>query len=188
MLSEGTGGRGVAELAARIARLPARAAALPGLEHRGRLIDADVMLGADIDVPAAVGASADSEWLLRIRAGSVADVRRGPFVMPRCDVALRASLAEWTAFVQDVPPPGHHDLMALIKRRAMRLDGDAGLVMGNLFYFKALLCLLRENPQPLQTAPLPVVSIAGGASHLDSARVERGASGAAGAANAGGSV
>lgn len=129
----------------RLRALPQRVEALPGLLARGRLLDFTLMIEAQ-----------GQQWLLPICSGQVSAVKAGPFVMPAFDVALRADMSEWSAFLQDTPAPGHHDLMALVKRRALRIDGNAGLVMGNLFYFKALLCLLRENPQPDQAAPLPV--------------------------------
>ena len=42
-----------------------------------------------------------------------------------------------------MPPPGGHDLFAMIKTRALSLDGDQYPFMSNLRYFKDLLALPR---------------------------------------------
>ena len=117
----------------------------PALVRRGQHLDTSFMLE--------VG---DERYLVSIRRGRVESVTRGPFVMPRCDFLLRASADEWAVFWQDVPPPGHHDVMALIKRRALSLEGDTYPFMANLFYFKALLASARRNPSLDSVAPLAV--------------------------------
>ncbi|MFA7666409.1 MAG: hypothetical protein WCY32_09850 [Burkholderiaceae bacterium] len=117
----------------------------PGLLRRGRYLDTSFLLE--------VGAT---PWLVRIHHGRVEAVSRGPFLMPCWDFALRASEEEWSMFWRDVPPPGHHDLMAMIKRRVLRLDGNVQPFMGNLFYFKALLALLRPGGRLDGVAPLPL--------------------------------
>ncbi|MEB2319924.1 MAG: hypothetical protein OZ935_14860 [Pseudomonadota bacterium] len=118
----------------------------PGLLHRGRYLDTSFLLE--------VGARS---WIVRIHQGRVEAVVPGPFVMPRWDFALRASEHEWSMFWQELPPPGHHDLMAMIKRRALRLEGDVRPFMGNLFYFKALLASLRPSGRLDSVAPLVTV-------------------------------
>ena len=85
----------------------------------------------------------DQAWLLRIDAGRVAAVVRGPFVMPAWTFALRASRENWALFWQEVPPPGSQDLFALVKRRALRIEGDLQPFMSNLLYFKAVLAVMR---------------------------------------------
>ena len=42
-----------------------------------------------------------------------------------------------------MPPPGSNDLMALIKRRVLKAEGDLQLFMANLRYFKEALAKLR---------------------------------------------
>ena len=68
---------------------------------------------------------------------------RGPFVMPRWTFALRASEEAWATFWQPVPPPGFHDLIAMLKTRALKLEGDQHPFFANLRYFKELLALPR---------------------------------------------
>ena len=102
------------------------------LVHRGRFLDTQFLLG--------VG---DIDYLVRIHRGRVEAVDKGPFVMPRWTFALRASREAWATFWQPIPPPGFHDLMAMIKTRALTLEGDQHPFFANLLYFKELLALPR---------------------------------------------
>ena len=127
-----------------IDRLMQAANAHPGLVHRGRRLDITFLLE-----------SGTAAALVQIRAGRVESVRKGPFVMPGWDFALRAEAEEWARFWLPVPPPGHHDLLAMIKRRALRLEGDVRPFMTHLFYFKALLASVRPDVSLSAIAPLP---------------------------------
>jgi hypothetical protein len=82
-------------------------------------------------------------WLISIFEGRIAAVTRGPFVMPSVAFALRAPEDEWQKFWSFRPPPGSNDLMALIKRRVLRAEGDLHPFMANLRYFKDVLGKLR---------------------------------------------
>ena len=82
-------------------------------------------------------------WLIAIFEGRVASVTSGPFVMPSSSFALRAPEDEWEKFWSQRPPPGSNDLMALIKRRVLKAEGNLGIFMANLRYFKEVLAKLR---------------------------------------------
>jgi hypothetical protein len=84
-------------------------------------------------------------WLIAIAEGKVVSVTRGPFVMPSWSFALRASEEEWTQFWSARPKPGFHDLMALIKRRTLKAEGNLQVFMANLRYFKESLVKLRAT-------------------------------------------
>src|SRR5664279_1769852 len=84
-------------------------------------------------------------WLISIFEGRVVTVVRGPFVMPSSSFALRAPEEEWQKFWSKRPPPGSNDLMALIKRRVLRAEGDLQVFMANLHYFKEVLAKLRSE-------------------------------------------
>jgi hypothetical protein len=84
-------------------------------------------------------------WLISIFEGRVVSVARGPFVMPSSAFALRAPEEEWRKFWSDRPPPGSNDLMALIKRRVLKAEGDLQVFMANLRYFKEVLAKLRSE-------------------------------------------
>jgi len=100
------------------------------LVHRGRFLDTTVLLEAG-----------ERSWLVRIHQGRIEAVDRGPFAMPRWTFALRASPQAWAAFWQPVPPPGFHDLIAMAKTGALRIEGDLQPFFANLRYFKELLAL-----------------------------------------------
>jgi hypothetical protein len=84
-------------------------------------------------------------WLVAITEGRIVSVTKGPFVMPTWSFALRASQEEWAQFWVADPAPGHHDLMALVKRRTLRVEGDLPVFMANLRYFKEALTKLRAT-------------------------------------------
>jgi hypothetical protein len=117
-----------------IERLPELANGDAWLTHRGRFLDVRLMLEVGED-----------QYLIRIRDGGVESVERGPFVMPRWAFALRASAEDWSTFWSASPPPGYHDLVAMMKFKRLRLDGDPYPFMTHLRYFKDLLGRLREG-------------------------------------------
>jgi hypothetical protein len=84
-------------------------------------------------------------WLVAIFEGRIVSVTPGPFVMPSSSFALRAPEEEWTKFWSRRPPPGSNDLMALIKRRALKAEGDLQIFMAHLRYFKEALAKLRAE-------------------------------------------
>ena len=85
----------------------------------------------------------DSSWLISIFEGKIMSVTPGPFVMPSSCFALRAPEQEWARFWLSRPPPGSNDLMALIKRRVLKVEGNLQIFMANLRYFKEALAKLR---------------------------------------------
>jgi hypothetical protein len=117
-----------------IEQLPELVNGDPWLTHRGRFLDVSLMLE--------VG---DDQYLIRIREGCVESVERGPFVMPRWTFALHASSQDWNAFWSAAPPPGYHDLVAMMKFKRLRLAGDPYPFMTHIRYFKDLLGRLREG-------------------------------------------
>lgn len=104
------------------------------LVWRGRFVDT-VFLVEVGDVP----------WLIKINAGRVTSVARGPFVMPAWTFALRAPREAWEQFWLADPPPGFHDLMALVKGRVLRIEGDLHPFMANLLYFKDVMAAPRPR-------------------------------------------
>jgi hypothetical protein len=103
-----------------------------GLVRRGRYLTTTFLL--------AIGEAA---WLIAIAEGRVVSVTRGPFVMPSWSFALRAPAAEWEKFFLDRPPPGSNDLMAMVRRRVLKTEGDLRVFMAHLRYFKEALAKLR---------------------------------------------
>lgn len=117
-------------------RLTETAAPNTKLAQRGRELNVRVLLRSD-----------DDETLLTIHNGAVVDAKRGPLLMPSYDFAIEASAKEWSAFLQAVPLPGHHDIMALLRRGEMHFSGNLHPLMANLLYFKLLLASLRPTQE-----------------------------------------
>jgi hypothetical protein len=102
------------------------------LVRRGRYLTTTFLLQAG-----------ETSWLVSIFEGRIVSVTRGPFVMPSSSFALRASEAEWQKFFSPRPPPGSNDLLALVRRRVLKTEGDLQVFMAHLRYFKEALAKLR---------------------------------------------
>lgn len=116
----------------------ALAAMAPGLNW-------DLVLASGRASGEADGAS--DEWFVTIRDGAVRQVVQGPRVMPSWQTRIVAPAEEWRAFFAPVPRPGHHDIIALLRRGAIRFEGDLHPLMAHLLYVKRLLASLRPMPE-----------------------------------------
>lgn len=101
------------------------------LRHRGRFITTALLLD-----------NGEQQHLMSIDRGKVF-VGEGPFVSPRWQFALRAPSEAWESFWTPVPPPGFHDLMAMIKFKTLIAEGDLHPFMANLLWFKDVLAAPR---------------------------------------------
>jgi hypothetical protein len=120
-----------------------------GFEGLAKLANADAWLvhrARHLGVTFLLGSGEDS-YLVRIHRGRIEAIDKGPFVTPRWAFALRASREAWASFWRPVPPPGGHDLIAMIKTGALELSGDPYPFFANLRYFKELLALPRAPGQ-----------------------------------------
>ena len=117
-----------------IETLPARVNANVALVRRGRFVQTTFLLE--------IG---DVSWLITVDRGAIVEVLQGPFVMPRWSFALRAPAQAWTKFWSLEPEPGFHDLVAMLKQKLLKAEGDLHPFMANLLYFKGVLALLREH-------------------------------------------
>ncbi len=91
----------------------------------------------------------DTEYLVNIEKGSVTNVQEGPFVMPSYNFKLTASKDEWLKFLQPIPQPGSHDIIAMLRRKVLKFDGDLHPLMSHLLYFKLLLASLRPQEKEI---------------------------------------
>lgn len=122
-----------AEHVARVlAELPALVNGNVDLIRRGRFLTCDFELGIGAIVLA-----------VRIENGRIASVVRGPFLLKSWDFAIRMSSDTWLKFLVPVPEPGWHDIMALTKRGAARIEGNLQPFMANLQYVKDVLAAPR---------------------------------------------
>lgn len=105
------------------------------LLRRGSLVDSCCLIE--------IGAQ---QLVLTIRKGRPTIGERVP-LLGSWDFAIRAGAEAWAALWQPVPQAGWHDLFALTKRGAMRIEGRLQPFMANLQYFKDLVTLPR-GPAP----------------------------------------
>lgn len=59
----------------------------------------------------------------------------------------------WNNFLKPYPPPGFHDLSAMIDTKLVTLSGNPMLWLSNSFYVKTILNLVKEHFR--QTGKLP---------------------------------
>ena len=85
----------------------------------------------------------EHEYLENIEKGVVKNVEEGPFVMPSYVFKLTAPKNEWLKFLQHTPQPGSHDIIAMLRRKVLKFEGDLHPLMSHLLYFKLLLASLR---------------------------------------------
>jgi len=85
----------------------------------------------------------ENEYLVNIEKGVVKNVEEGPFVMPSYVFKLTAPKNEWINFLQQTPQPGSHDIIAMLRRKVLKFEGDLHPLMSHLLYFKLLLASLR---------------------------------------------
>jgi hypothetical protein len=104
------------------------------LAARGRYLTVTMMLE--------VG---EERCLVDIEHGRVTAVRPGPFVMPSWTFAIRARREDWELFWSPVPPPGTHDLFAMLKRGRVVFEGNLAPLMANLLFVKELLARPRTS-------------------------------------------
>ncbi len=76
--------------------------------------------------------------------GRVKALERGPKLMKSWTFAVRGEDEAWQRFWQPIPEPGWHDILALTKRGAARVEGDLRPFMANLQFIKDLLAAPRR--------------------------------------------
>ncbi len=106
----------------------------PVLVRRGRLFNDTFLLGVGED-----------EFLIRVIDGRIASLEKGPLVMRPWTFGLRADADTWTKFWAPVPPPGFHDIFALLRKGRITLEGNLQPLMAHLLYLKLLLAAPRRH-------------------------------------------
>jgi len=115
-----------------IEHLPELVNSNPALVRRGRWLNAIFFLG--------VG---EAFWLIRINEGRIVECKRQPLRISQFDFAITGEEAAWRKFWDKTPPPMHHDLHALLRIGAIRIEGDIDLLLANMLYLKMMLETLR---------------------------------------------
>ena len=101
---------------------------------RGRHVDTSFLIEVDRD-----------QYLVTIERGRITSVHKGEFDPSAWRFALRASGQTWEAYWQALPLPGYHDVMAMLKFKYLRMEGDLYPLMSHLLYFKDLLASVRSR-------------------------------------------
>lgn len=118
-------------------RMPARVNTNERLCWRGRHVQTTFLLESGTD-----------QYLVEIDHGRVASASRGAYAPDTWRFALRAIPSVWSAFWQSQPAPGYHDIMALLKFKHLKIEGDLYPLMSHLLYFKDVLAAPRDIAQP----------------------------------------
>jgi len=88
--------------------------------------------------------SGEEQFLLTVRDGKIEKLEKGPFVMRSWTFAIRASKEAWEKHWQSPPPPGWHDLFALLRTGNVVIEGDLQPLMAYLMYLKLVLAAPRK--------------------------------------------
>ena len=85
----------------------------------------------------------ERDYTVSVRAGRVAVISSELALMHSHAFAIRANEETWQRFWQPMPAPGYHDLFAMTKSGAARIEGDWLPLMTHLRYVKELLAAPR---------------------------------------------
>ncbi len=103
------------------------------LQHWGRWVSLEFLLG--------VG---NTDYLIRIKEGSVTDVRLRSLQIESGVFTIRAAADVWAEHWRPVPKRDYHDLFSMLSAGLAQLDGDITPLMQNLIYFKGLIAAPRS--------------------------------------------
>ncbi len=117
----------------RFETIPERVNGDRALVHRGRYLTADIKVF--------VGAS---PYMLYIRSGEIQSISQQPPLFAAADLVIEATEEAWAALWETYPRPGWHDIFALTKRGAMRVEGDSHVLFAHLQYLKDVLTTPRR--------------------------------------------
>lgn len=101
---------------------------------RGRHVNTAFLIEVDQD-----------QYLVTIKEGRIVSARKGNFDPCEWRFALRATMQAWDAYWQALPVPGYHDIMAMIKFKHLKIEGDLYPLMSHLLYFKDVLASVRAT-------------------------------------------
>jgi hypothetical protein len=110
--------------------------AAAGYARERLAFDADILLGFG-----------QTTRLVHVRGGIVTGIDTPARPLQSWDFSICGTERAWTAYWQEVPEPGWHDILALNKRGEMRIEGSLQPLMANLQQVKDLLALPRKRRQ-----------------------------------------
>lgn len=93
----------------------------------------------------------DERFLIEMDDGTIAEIVPEPGMNDRWSFGVEGDRAAWEEFVQEVPPPFNHEIIASHYRTAIRgedghlqLTGDNKAIFQNIRAFQRALDLMRE--------------------------------------------
>jgi hypothetical protein len=116
-----------------VLRLPSLMEDEPWLAHRGRYLTSDFQLVIGRQV-----------CFISIVSGRIANIETQPQIMRPAAFRIAAEVPAWLNFWKPMPEPGWHDILAMMKRNHLTVDGDLRIFMGHLQYIKDLIALPRR--------------------------------------------
>ena len=116
-----------------IERLPALVNGDPAIVRWGRGMNETFMIE--------VGST---QFLVSVRDGEIEKIEKGPLVQRSWRFAIRASKEAWEKHWLPTPPPGAHDLFALLRSGQLVFEGDLRPLMAYLLYLKLVLAAPRK--------------------------------------------
>ena len=122
-----------ARLVDAVLKIPSLMEAEPSLARRGRFLTADFQLVLGRQV-----------CFVSIIEGTISRIETKPQIMRPAAFRIAAEVAAWLNFWKAMPEPGWHDILAMMKRNNLTVDGDLRVFMGHLQYIKDLLALPRR--------------------------------------------
>jgi hypothetical protein len=85
-----------------------------------------------------------NDYLLKVRAGKIADIVHAPNFDQPARFSLRAPLAVWDKFISAHPTPLYHDFFAMLMRvPEFTIDGDSLNAMQNARALHRMMNILR---------------------------------------------
>ena len=127
-----SGSEAWSRLLAVVERLPDLVNGNEALLRRGRYLTADIMIE--------IGSK---PFYISIDRGRISALEHGPVVMKSWAFAVRGSEEAWWKFWEPYPPPHFHDIFALAKQGAFRIEGDYQPLMTHLLYIQGFLAAPR---------------------------------------------
>lgn len=124
----------MSDLADRLAGMQAQLAARPHLLRLGSLFSDTVLLMVD-----------GTEYYLVFDRGRLARIVEGPSRKTPYQFGIVTDGAALATFWTPLPPPGFHDLFALVKIGRAEIRGDMLRLVKNLRFIKEFLALGREE-------------------------------------------
>jgi len=91
----------------------------------------------------------EDNLLFRIEDGRITELLTNTADLPADGFILTGDRQTWNKFREQFPPPGYHDIFALLEYGHLKLHGDAMPLLSNILYIKGVLNHWRETGEEL---------------------------------------